>query len=166
MILLAPLHAEIKLQRAPNDLAHGVARVHGHVGHLVNHLQPTQLFLAAIGQACRQYLAVENDVALQRGQQARDDTRQGGFAGARFTHHRQRLAATELHAHLVQRLDFAARITGSHVAHFEQRLRRWRLFRVRNAPYRHQGTGVILARRVDDLPGVTQFHRLAVCAAP
>ncbi len=43
-----PLEAEIELQRPTDDVAHGVARVHRGVRHLIDHLDALQGLLVAI----------------------------------------------------------------------------------------------------------------------
>ena len=41
---------KVKLQRPPDDRTHGLARVHRHIGHLIDHLQFAQIVLGPVRQ--------------------------------------------------------------------------------------------------------------------
>ena len=63
-VALGAAHAEVEFQRPADDGADGLARVHRHIGHLVDHLQLPQIVLAAVGQPVCERLAAEGDGAL------------------------------------------------------------------------------------------------------
>ncbi len=65
-VALAAAHAEIEFERPADDGADGLARVHRHVGHLVDHLQLAQILLGPVGEPAGSGRAVEGDRALLR----------------------------------------------------------------------------------------------------
>ena len=85
-------HTEIELERPTDDVTHCLARVHGDIGHLIDHLQLAQIIARALGQRRRKVAAGEMHLALVGRQQAGNHAGERRFSRPGFPHHGQRLS--------------------------------------------------------------------------
>ena len=102
---LRAAHVEVELQRAADDRADGLTRVHRHVGHLIDHLQLAQVLAGAARQIGGQLAPGKGDLTIARRQQTGDHPRQRGLARAGFAHNRQRLPRMKLDIDVVQHVE-------------------------------------------------------------
>jgi hypothetical protein len=159
-VLRIALQPEIELERPADDVAHRVARVHGGVGHLVDHLDAAQRVAVALLQRRRQNRAVEHDLAGERRQEAGDDPRQRGFARARLAHHRHGAPARQVDGHVVEDFHGVA-VGGIDALDLEDDVvgRFLGLFQFAHRP---QGFRIVLGGRVEHVARRRFLHRLAI----
>ena len=133
------------------------------VGHLIDHLHPTQLVLGAVVKPRRQALPVEPHVAGGARQEAGDDARQRRFARAGLADHRHRIALAHFEADVVDDLRLAW-IVGGDVVDREDRDLGGDVGVdeiMAGDAFAHQAARIFLLRLLQDLSRIAEFDHLA-----
>ena len=98
-------HEPLRADRLGDDVDDAPARIEARIRILEDHLQlAAQRLVAPAGRECGDVRAVVTDRARREAIEAHDQTRHRRFAAARFADEAERLAAPDVEAHVVDRV--------------------------------------------------------------